>query len=76
VYLGQILISRVQPDSSRIQLRSAFADTTGRVTQDIPLQEEDEVRVFRVRLFRTLRRSVTGRGAVMRLSGRIPYRDG
>ena len=74
VYLGQILISRVQPDSSRIQLRSAFADTTGRVTQDIPLQEEDEVRVFSRAVFRT-QAYVTVVGAV-RLSGRIPYRDG
>jgi polysaccharide biosynthesis/export protein len=74
VYLGQILVSRVQPDSSRIQLRSAFADTTGRVTDDIPLQEEDEVRVFSRAVFRT-QAYITVVGAV-RLSGRIPYREG
>ena len=74
VYLGQILISRVQPDSSRVQLRSAFADSTGRVTDDIALQEQDEVRVFSRAVFRT-QAYVTIVGAV-RLSGRIPYRDG
>ena len=74
VYLGRILVSRVQPDSSRVQLRSAFADSTGRVTDDLALQEEDEVRVFSRAVFRA-QPYVTIVGAV-RQSGRIPYREG
>jgi len=74
VYLGQILISRVRADSSRVQLRSAFADSTGRVTDDLPLEEEDEIRVFARGTFHT-QPYVTIVGAVRR-SGRIPYRDG
>ena len=74
VYLGQILISRVRADSSREQLRSAFADSTGRVTNDLPLKEEDDIRVFARGTFHT-QPYVTIVGAVRR-SGRIPYRDG
>ena len=46
VYLDRILVSRTNEDSSKVQLRSAFADTTGRVTEDLALQDQDEVRVF------------------------------
>jgi len=74
VYLGQILVSRVRPDSSHVQLRSAFADSTGRIADDLPLEEEDEVRVFSRGAFRT-QAYVTIVGAVRR-SGRIPYREG
>jgi protein involved in polysaccharide export with SLBB domain len=74
VFLGQILISRVRADSSRVQLRSAFADSTGRVTDDLSLEEEDEIRVFARGTFHT-QPYVTIVGAVRR-SGRIPYRDG
>src|SRR6266540_6374233 len=45
-YLGQILITRLQPDSTRIQLRAALADTTGGVINDFPVKEDDEIRVF------------------------------
>jgi protein involved in polysaccharide export with SLBB domain len=74
VYLGQILISRVRSDSSRIQLRSAFADSAGRVTDDLTLEPEDEVQVFSRAAFR-IAQYVTIVGAVRR-SGRIPYREG
>ena len=46
VYLEQILVSRLRPDSTRIQLRSRLADSTGAVADDLPLQEDDEIRVF------------------------------
>ena len=46
VYLGRILVTRVREDSTMVQLRSAFADSTGTVTDDIVLEDQDEVRVF------------------------------
>lgn len=51
-YLGRVLVSRLQPDSTRSQLSAMLSDTTGAVVQDIPLQEDDEVRVFSVTEFR------------------------
>ncbi len=74
VYLGQILISRLRSDSTRVQLRSAFADSTGRVTTDLPLEEEDEIVVFSRTTFRP-ERYVAVTGAV-RKPGRIRYREG
>ena len=74
VYLERILISRTNDDSTRVQLRSAFADSTGRVTDDLVLQEEDEVRVFSRATFLPAP-YVTIVGAV-RNPGRIPYREG
>ena len=74
VYLDRILISRIHEDSTRAQLRSAFADSTGRVTEDIALQEEDEIRVFSRATFLPTP-YVTIVGAV-RNPGRIPYRKG
>jgi len=74
VYLGQVLITRTQPDSSKIQLRAALRDTTGAVINDIPLQEDDEIRVFSTSEFRPPR-YVAINGAV-RKSGQFPYREG
>jgi polysaccharide export outer membrane protein len=74
VYLGQILITRTNPDSTRVQLRAALRDTTGAVINDIPLQEDDEIRVFSMSEFRPTR-YVAINGAV-RKSGRFPYREG
>lgn len=74
VYLGSILVSRLRSDSTRIQLRSAFADSTGRVTQDLPLQEDDEIQVFSRTLFRP-DRYVAVTGAVLN-AGQVPYREG
>lgn len=73
-YLGQVLVSRLQPDSSRVQLRAAVADTSGRAIDDIPLAEGDQVQVFSLAEFRP-RRYVVVSGAVHR-SGRYPYREG
>ena len=74
VYLGRILVTRVREDSSMIQLRSAFRDSTGAVTDDIVLDEEDEIRVFSRSTFRP-ERYVAVVGAV-RKPGRVPYREG
>ncbi|HEX6628876.1 MAG TPA: SLBB domain-containing protein [Gemmatimonadaceae bacterium] len=74
VYLGQVLITRTQPDSSREQLRAALRDTTGAVINDMPLQEDDEIRVFSTSEFRPTR-YVAINGAVHK-SGQFPYREG
>ena len=74
VYLGQVLITRTLPDSTRVQLRAALRDTTGAVINDVPLQEDDEIRVFSVSEFRPTR-YVAINGAV-RKSGQFPYREG
>jgi len=74
VYLDQILISRLQSDSTRLQLRSSFRDSTGAVTSDLPLQEDDEITVFSRSTFRPLRYvAVTG---AVRKPGRVPFREG
>ena len=73
-YLGQILISRLNPDSTRTQLHASLADTTGRVIGDFPLREDDLLRVFSVTEFRPTRYvAVTG---AVRNSGQVPYHQG
>ena len=73
-YLGQVLITRLNSDSTRSQLRATLADTLGSVVSDPVLQEEDEVRVFGRSEFRPLR-YVAVTGAVRR-SGRYPFYEG
>lgn len=73
-YLGQVLVSRLNPDSTRQQLRATLADSTGTVLGDFPLREDDEVQVFSRTAFRPAR-FVIVTGAV-RSPGRIPYREG
>lgn len=74
VYLDRILISRTNDDSTRVQLRSAFADSTGRITDDLVLQDQDEVRVFSRATFLPAP-YVTIVGGV-RNPGRVPFRQG
>jgi polysaccharide export outer membrane protein len=74
VYLDRILVARTNEDSTRVQLRSAFADSTGAVVSDLALQEEDEIRVFSRAAFLPTR-YVTVVGAVHN-PGRVPYREG
>ena len=74
VYLGQVLITRTLPDSSHVQLRATLRDTTGAVINDLPLQEDDEIRVFSTSEFRPTR-YVAINGAVAK-SGQFPYREG
>ena len=73
-YLGQILITRLRGDSSRVQLRSALVDTTGRVTNDFALSDGDDIRIFSTTEFRPIR-YVAVSGAVRR-PGRYAYREG
>jgi len=74
VYLGQLLITRTNSDSSRMQLRASLRDTTGAVINDLPLQAADEIRVFSTSEFRPTR-YVAMNGAV-RKSGQFPFREG
>lgn len=73
-YLGRVLITRLNIDSTRVQLRAELRDTTGTVVSDIVLREDDEIEVFSTREFRP-ERFVAISGAV-RKSGRYPYREG
>lgn len=74
VYLGSILVSRLRSDSTRAQLRSAFADSTGQPTDNLALQEDDVIEVFSRSRFRG-ERFVVVTGAV-RKAGRLPWREG
>jgi polysaccharide biosynthesis/export protein len=73
-YLGQVLISRLQPDSTRIQLRASLVDTLGNVVADMAMAEDDEIIVFSRSEFREPA-YVAITGAVNR-GGRFPYREG
>ena len=73
-YLGEVLVTRLRSDSSRVQLRASLADTTGAVVNDIPLEEDDQIQVFSLTTFRPVRYVSIG-GAVRR-SGRVLYREG
>jgi polysaccharide export outer membrane protein len=74
-YLGQVLVTRLRgSESARVQLRSAFQDSTGRPTDDLPLREDDEIRVFSVTEFRAPEYvAITG---AVRHGGRYAYREG
>jgi polysaccharide biosynthesis/export protein len=73
-YLSQVLIARLQPDSTRVQLRTALTDTLGNVSNDLLLAEDDEIRIFSQSEFRDPP-YVTITGAVND-GGRFPYREG
>jgi polysaccharide biosynthesis/export protein len=73
-YLGEVLITRLRGDSTRAQLRAVLADTTGRVINDFPLQEDDEITVYSLTTFRPDRYVAIG-GAV-KDGGRFPFREG
>ena len=74
VYLPRILVTRMRDDSSFVQLRSAFTDSTGRVRDDLVLEDEDEVRIFSRTSFRP-ERYVAIVGGVQR-PGRVAWREG
>ncbi|HKT60896.1 MAG TPA: SLBB domain-containing protein [Gemmatimonadales bacterium] len=74
VYLPRILVTRMREDSSFVQLRSAFADSTGRLQNDMVLEDQDEVRIFSRTSFMP-DKYVAVVGAVRR-PGRVPYREG
>lgn len=74
VYLPRVLVTRVRDDSSLVQLRSSLADSTGRVRDDIALEDEDEIRLFSRTTFRP-EPMVAIVGGVRR-PGRVRYREG
>jgi polysaccharide biosynthesis/export protein len=74
VYLGTVLIARLQTDSTRAQLRTSLQDSTGTPTEDVILQDNDDLHVFSLAEFRP-HRYVAIAGAVRR-SGRFAYHDG
>src|ERR1019366_7952761 len=74
-YLGEVLVTRLESDSTRAQLRATLRDTTGAVLgNDLTLRDDDEVRVFSRTEFRPAR-YVAISGAV-RKPGQYPYREG
>lgn len=74
VYLGQVSVTRLQGDSTRIAMRAMLADSTGAVLGDFPLREDDEIQVFSVTEFRPPRYVAIG-GSVRR-SGQYRWRQG
>ena len=73
-YLNEVLITRLLNDSSRVQLRARLVDTTGRVVDDIPLREDDQIQVFSVTSFRPVRYvAIVGH---VNKPGRFVYREG
>jgi polysaccharide biosynthesis/export protein len=73
-YPGKVLISRLQPDSTRIQLRADFSDSTGIFADDLPLMEYDQILVFSRTSFRPER--FIGITGAVRKPGQLPYREG
>lgn len=69
-----VLVSRLESDRSRSELRAAFRDTLGALMNDIPLQEDDSITVFGTSDFRP-DRYVVITGAV-KTGGRFPWREG
>jgi protein involved in polysaccharide export with SLBB domain len=73
-YLGRVLVSRLNADSTRTQLRAMLRDTTGATVEPLLLQPDDEITAFSRTGFRP-ERYVAVAGAVQQ-GGRFPYRDG
>jgi len=73
-YLGEVLITRVQSDSTSVQLRTSLRDSTGAVTNDFPVADDDAIRVFSITEFRPNR--IVAIGGAVRKSGRYSYREG
>jgi polysaccharide export outer membrane protein len=73
-YLGDVLIARARSDSTRTELRTSLRDTTGVPTEDVILQDHDDIRIFALHEMRP-RQYVAIAGAVRR-GGQIAYHDG
>lgn len=73
-YLGNVLVSRLRPDSTRIQLRAALRDTAGNMINDFVVQEDDEITVYSLTDFRPIR-YVAITGAVQH-GGQFAFREG
>lgn len=73
-YLGRVLVSRLLPDSTRMQLRATLRDSTGATVEPMLLQPDDEITAFSRTAFRADEHVVIA-GAVNK-GGRFPYREG
>jgi protein involved in polysaccharide export with SLBB domain len=73
-FLGRVLVTRLNADSTRSQLRVMLRDTTGSTVEPFTLQADDEITTFSRTEFRP-ERYVAIAGAVQK-GGRFPYRDG
>ena len=73
-YVGTVLVSRLNPDSTRVQLRAVLRDTTGATLEPFALADDDEITVYSRTLLRP-ERYVSISGSV-RNSGRFPWREG
>jgi polysaccharide export outer membrane protein len=73
-YLGEVLVTRLTGDSTRVQMRARLLDLSGTPADDIVLQEDDQIQVFSVSSFRP-RRYVAIAGYVNN-PGRYLYRVG
>lgn len=73
-YLGRVLITRLRPDSTRVQLRAMLRDTTGATVEPFVLADDDQITVFGKTNFRTQQTVVIG-GAVRR-GGSFSWREG
>jgi protein involved in polysaccharide export with SLBB domain len=73
-YLGRVLVTRLNADSTRSQLRVMLRDTTGATVEPFTLQPDDEITTFSRTEFRP-DRYVAIAGAVQK-NGRFPYREG
>ncbi len=74
VFLGQVLISRVETDRTRRSLHAALRDSLGNVQNDMVLQEDDSIHVYSRTDF-TPDRYVVIAGAVRR-GGQYTFRPG
>lgn len=73
-YLGRVLVSRLRPDSTRIQLRAALRDSTGATFEPFPLERDDQVTVFSRTEFRP--EQFVAIGGAVQSGGRFPWREG
>jgi protein involved in polysaccharide export with SLBB domain len=73
-YLGRVLVSRLQSDSTRVQLRAMLRDSTGATVESFVLQDDDEITTYSRTAFRP-DRYVAISGAVQK-GGRFAWREG
>lgn len=73
-YLGEVLITRLLDDSTRVQLRARLLNASGTPETDVELREDDQIQVFSVTSFRPTR-YVAIAGHVNK-PGRFLYREG
>lgn len=73
-YLGRVLVSRLRPDSTRVQLRAMLRDTTGATVEPFLMAEDDQVTVFSKTNFRP--RQVVVIGGAVRKGGEFLWREG